>query len=71
MGKAAGAEQASVLQLCSHGCSPSPVPGVLAEITGLSSDDVTWMLALCGVSVVVENFLGGRVSDKAVVPRWR
>lgn len=44
------------------------LPGILAEITGFSPDGVTWMLALYGVSVIVGNFLGGRVSDKAVVP---
>jgi DHA1 family inner membrane transport protein len=44
------------------------LPGILSEITGFSPDGVTWMLALYGVSVIVGNFLGGRVSDKAVVP---
>ncbi|TZG33607.1 MFS transporter [Agrobacterium sp. B1(2019)] len=44
------------------------LPSILADITGFSPNGVAWMLALYGVSVIVGNFLGGRVSDKAVVP---
>ncbi|SEQ77173.1 Predicted arabinose efflux permease, MFS family [Pseudomonas cuatrocienegasensis] len=44
------------------------LPSILAEITGFTPNGVTWMLALYGVSVIVGNFLGGRVSDQAVVP---
>ncbi|PPU98998.1 MFS transporter [Xanthomonas hyacinthi] len=44
------------------------LPSILAHITGFTPNGVTWMLALYGVSVIVGNFLGGRVSDKAVVP---
>ncbi|WP_267460168.1 MFS transporter [Xanthomonas euvesicatoria] len=41
---------------------------ILADITGFGPNGVAWMLALYGVSVIVGNFLGGRVSDKRVVP---
>jgi len=44
------------------------LPSILADITGFGPNGVAWMLALYGVSVVVGNFLGGRVSDKKVVP---
>ncbi|EPL3671142.1 inner membrane transport protein YdhP [Roseomonas sp. TAS13] len=44
------------------------LPSILAEITGFGPNGVAWMLALYGVSVVIGNFLGGRVSDKALVP---
>lgn len=44
------------------------LPSILAHITGFTPNGVTGMLALYGVSVIVGNFLGGRVSDKAVVP---
>ncbi len=43
------------------------LPSILANVTSFSSNGVTWMLALYGVSVIVGNFLGGRVSDKAGV----
>lgn len=44
------------------------LPSILAEISGFSPTGVAWMLALYGVSVVVGNFLGGRVPNKKVVP---
>jgi DHA1 family inner membrane transport protein len=44
------------------------LPSILADITGFGPNGVAWMLALYGVSVIVGNFLGGRVSDKKVVP---
>ncbi|MEC5318678.1 MFS transporter [Brenneria populi subsp. brevivirga] len=44
------------------------LPAILADITGFSPDGVAWMLALYGVSVIAGNVLGGRVSDKKVVP---
>lgn len=44
------------------------LPSILAEITGFGPNGVAWMLSLYGVSVIVGNFLGGRVSDKALVP---
>jgi predicted MFS family arabinose efflux permease len=44
------------------------LPSILGQITGFTPNGVAWMLALYGVSVIVGNFLGGRVSDKAVVP---
>lgn len=44
------------------------MPSILAEITGFGPNGVAWMLALYGVSVIVGNFLGGRVPDKAEVP---
>ncbi|MBH4106392.1 MFS transporter [Pseudomonas aeruginosa] len=43
------------------------LPSILADITGFGPNGVAWMLALYGVSVIVGNFLGGRISDKAVV----
>ncbi len=44
------------------------LPSILADITGFGPNGVAWMLALYGVSVIVGNFFGGRVSDKRVVP---
>lgn len=44
------------------------LPSILAEITGFGPNGVAWMLALYGTSVIVGNFLGGRISDKKVVP---
>lgn len=44
------------------------LPAILADITGLGPNGVAWMLALYGVSVIVGNFLGGRVPDTKVVP---
>jgi MFS transporter, DHA1 family, inner membrane transport protein len=43
------------------------LPSILADITGFGPNGVAWMLALYGVSVIVGNFLGGRISDKGVV----
>ena len=44
------------------------LPSILAEITGFGPDGVAWMLALYGVSVIVGNVLGGRVSAGKLVP---
>jgi len=44
------------------------LPSILADITGFGPNGVAWMLALYGVSVIIGNFLGGRVSDRKVVP---
>lgn len=44
------------------------LPSILAQITGLLPGGVAWMLVLYGLSVVIGNFLGGRVPDRKVVP---
>lgn len=43
------------------------LPAILTDITGFGPNGVAWMLALYGMSVIVGNFLGGRVSDKKLV----
>lgn len=44
------------------------LPSILSKIAGFTPTGVTWMLALYGVSVIVGNYLGGRVPDRTVVP---
>ncbi|WP_236712072.1 MFS transporter [Pseudomonas sp. EpS/L25] len=44
------------------------LPNILTDISGFSATGVAWMLALYGVSVILGNVLGGRVSEDAVLP---
>lgn len=45
-------------------CYYSYITPLMTEMSGFSTDDMTWIMMLSGLSMVVGNFIGGNMSDR-------
>lgn len=41
---------------------------ITVEVTGLQESSMTWLLAILGIGMLVGNFVGGKMADKALMP---